>query len=165
MRLQPAIFGLKIIGWVLSINLEELEADHLLLSSSRGLMHPMCQVVSCFRKKLGPLGLAVRDRVRPHFGYMGVCLVLGYSLSLIMKHFGIFQQGPQDSTKTSQQAFLSLWWTYGRTFSTSRTRTFRSRTGSVQYQIGSTLTLFVNTLSTNNSILVPCSRLPSKIAP
>ncbi len=37
----------------------------------------------------------------------------------------------------TQQAFLSLWWTYGRTYSTRRTRTFRSRAGSVQYQIGS----------------------------
>ncbi len=54
----------------------------------------------------------------------------------------------------AQQAFLSLWWTYGRTFSTSRTRTFRSRAGWVQYQIGSSLALFVNTLSANNTIWV-----------
>ncbi len=55
---------------------------------------------------------------------------------------------------TAQQAILSLWWAYGRTFSASKTRTFRSRSGSVQYQIGSSLAELVNSLSANKSIWV-----------
>ncbi len=51
------------------------------------------------------------------------------------------------TVSTPQQAFLSLWWTYRRTFSTSRTRTFRLRSVSVQYQIGSSLAVQQN----NNS--------------
>ncbi len=63
-------------------------------------------------------------------------------------------KGGHSAWKPTQQAFLSLWWTYGQTFSTSRTQIFRSRAGSVQYQIGSSLALFVNTRSANNSIWV-----------
>ena len=84
-------------SWIsfLSINLEQWE----LISHYYPPLEPQASNVSgraiCFRKNLGPLGPTVLDRVRPHIGYMGVCMALGYSLSLIMRHFGIFQQGPQ----------------------------------------------------------------------
>ena len=55
---------------------------------------------------------------------------------------------------TTQQAFLCLWWTYGRTFSTSTTQTFRSTVGSVQYQIRSSLAELVNTLSASKNIWI-----------
>ncbi len=90
----------------LSVSLQELGANQSLLSSSRDCRHPIGQVRDCSRKYLGPLQSNMLERVRPHIEYMGTCLVLGYSLSLIIRHFRIFQQGPQDSTTDKNCNFI-----------------------------------------------------------